>query len=63
MNKKGYNIYIAGISGTGRSSYARSMAEKMAKTMKLPNDWVYVYNFERPYKPKVIPFDAVDAIH
>lgn len=28
VNKKGYNIYIAGISGTGRSSYARSMAEK-----------------------------------
>jgi len=63
VSKKGYNIYIAGISGTGRSSYAHSMAEKMAKTMKLPNDWVYVYNFERPDKPKAIPFDAGHATH
>lgn len=63
VNRKGYNIYIAGIGGTGRNSYAHSIADKMARTMKIPSDWVYVYNFKKPNKPKAISFDAGDAVY
>lgn len=58
MKKKGYNIYISGISGTGRSSYANSITDKMAEDMPIPDDWVYVYNFKNPDKPKALNMEA-----
>ncbi|KAB3532144.1 AAA family ATPase [Alkaliphilus pronyensis] len=58
MQKKGYNIYIAGLSGTGRSSYANSITEKLAEEMPIPDDWVYVYNFKNPDKPKALNMEA-----
>ncbi len=54
MKKKGYNIYIAGLSGTGRSSYSNSITEKLAEEMPKPNDWVYVYNFKNADRPKAL---------
>ena len=41
MNQKGYNIYVSGMSGTGRSSYTNTLIRKnkIKKTLK---DWVYV---------------------
>ncbi|SCY48591.1 Lon protease family protein [Alkaliphilus peptidifermentans] len=62
MKKKGYNIYIAGLSGTGRSSYANSITEKLAEEMPIPDDWVYVYNFKNPDKPKALNMEAGLAI-
>jgi len=54
MKKKGYNIYIAGLSGTGRSSYSNSITERLAEEMPKPNDWVYVYNFNNADRPKAL---------
>ncbi|WP_034327803.1 Lon protease family protein [Alkaliphilus transvaalensis] len=58
MKKKGYNIYIAGLSGTGRSSYSHSITEKLAEEMEIPNDWIYVYNFKNPDRPKALCMEA-----
>lgn len=58
MNKKGYNIYISGISGTGRSSYSQSIVREYAEKMSPPLDWVYVYNFKNPDKPKALGMEA-----
>ncbi|SMP45242.1 Lon protease family protein [Anoxynatronum buryatiense] len=58
MNKKGYNIYISGISGTGRSSYSQSIVREFAEKMSPPLDWVYVYNFKNPDKPKALGMEA-----
>lgn len=58
MKKSGYNIYIAGLSGTGRTSYSKLIIERFAKKIKVPNDWVYVYNFEDPQCPKAIGVEA-----
>ncbi|SES94140.1 Lon protease family protein [Anaerobranca gottschalkii] len=58
MKKKGYNIYIAGLSGTGRSSYSLSITEKLAEEMPKPDDWVYVYNFKNPDRPKALNMEA-----
>ncbi|SDY46801.1 ATP-binding protein [Tindallia californiensis] len=58
MNKKGYNIYISGLSGTGRSSYSESIARSYAESMPTPQDWVYVYNFKHPDKPKSLGMEA-----
>jgi hypothetical protein len=58
MNKKGYNIYISGVSGTGRSSYSQSIVEEFAEKKSPPSDWVYVYNFKNPDKPKALGMEA-----
>ncbi len=57
VKKKGYNVYISGLSGTGRNSYARSITEEHAKEMKAPDDWVYVFNFSAPDRPKALSLD------
>ncbi len=58
MDKKGYSIYISGISGTGRSSYSKSIVQEHAEKMSPPHDWVYVYNFKNPDKPKALGMEA-----
>lgn len=54
VNKKGYNIYVAGISGTGKSSYTSSIAGQFAGKLPIPYDWVYVYNFKNRDCPKAL---------
>lgn len=51
IKKNGYNIFVSGLSGTGRNSYALSIAERKAETKKVPDDWVYVHNFKNPDTP------------
>lgn len=58
IDKKGYNIYIAGLSGTGRSSYATSITESLAEKIKAPSDFLYVYNFKQPDRPRILEMVA-----
>ena len=55
---KGYNIYMAGPSGTGKTTYARRSAEALAQTEPIPADWCYVYNFQNPKTPTALSFEA-----
>jgi lon-related putative ATP-dependent protease len=61
IKKKGYNVYISGLSGTGRNSYARAITEAHAKEMKAPDDWVYVFNFSTPDKPTALSLERGTA--
>ncbi|SHK49982.1 Lon protease family protein [Tepidibacter formicigenes] len=58
MKKRGYNIYVAGLSGTGRTSYTYSLIEKIAKYKRNNKDFVYVYNFKIPNEPIALSFEA-----
>ncbi len=58
VKMKGYNIYMSGPSGTGKTTYALNRAEKLAATEPVPMDWCYVYNFKNPMKPMAISFEA-----
>ena len=58
VKMKGYNIYMCGPSGTGKTTYALSSTQKLAATEPVPMDWCYVYNFENPMKPMAISFEA-----
>ncbi|NNG66960.1 Lon protease family protein [Caldanaerobacter subterraneus] len=58
IKQKGYNIFITGITGTGRTSFAATYIKEIAKKEKRPNDWVYVYNFEKPSQPIAIELPA-----
>ncbi len=54
VNYKGYNIYVSGHDGTGKTSTVRAILEDAAKTKSAPNDWVYVNNFENPENPTAL---------
>src|SRR5215468_6812914 len=51
MESPGFNLFVAGPSGTGRTTAARTYAERRAAKRPVPDDWLYVYNFERPDHP------------
>src|SRR5215468_8612252 len=51
MESPGFNLFVAGPSGAGRTTTARTYAERRAAQRPVPDDWLYVYNFERPDQP------------
>ncbi len=58
MQRAGYNIYVMGESGTGRTSYVKHHLEGEASTMEAPADWAYVNNFENTREPSVLRLPA-----
>ena len=61
IKSKGYNLFCLGPEGTGKTSLVKRILEETAKDRPTPRDWVYVYNFDEPYKPKSISFPAGTA--
>ncbi|MCL1845100.1 MAG: AAA family ATPase [Defluviitaleaceae bacterium] len=58
MKAVGYHIYVCGATGTGRTTFAREYAKKLAETEAVPPDLCYVYNFENPKCPKLLSLPA-----
>ncbi|MFW5736859.1 MAG: AAA family ATPase [Halanaerobium sp.] len=58
VNKSGYNIFMAGESGTGKSTYAENMTEEKSAEMEQPKDILYVFNFSEPEEPRVMRVPA-----
>ncbi len=55
---KGYNLYLEGPAGVGKTMYTKKFLKKKAEKEKVPNDWVYIYNFENPNEPVAVSFPA-----
>ena len=55
---KGYNIYLEGPGGVGKTMYARNYLRKVCAKMKTPSDWCYIYNFENPNEPICVSLPA-----
>jgi lon-related putative ATP-dependent protease len=51
---RGFNVYVAGMPGTGRKTAISTFLEEMARGMPVPHDWCYVYNFRDPMRPKAL---------
>lgn len=58
IKKHGYNIFMTGLTGTGKSSYAQSIIEKISAKEPVPDDWLYVYNFDHPGEPIALNLPA-----
>jgi lon-related putative ATP-dependent protease len=54
IRKPGYNIYVAGMGGTGKTSVIRTFLEKWSKNAPTPDDWIYVHDFNAPESPRAI---------
>ena len=55
---KGYNMYLEGPGGVGKTMYARNYLKKVCAKMKTPSDWCYIYNFENPNEPICVSLPA-----
>ena len=55
---KGYNLYIEGPSGVGKTMYTRNYLDKIAPKKKVPQDWCYIYNFDNPNEPIAVSLPA-----
>jgi lon-related putative ATP-dependent protease len=59
MNHDGYNIYVAGLTGTGKTSAVKTYLSKVIEGKKVlkqarpPLDWCYLYNFVDADRPQV----------
>ena len=58
VSVKGYNIYLEGPSGVGKTMYTKNYLDTISKKKKTPPDWCYIYNFEKPNEPIAVSFPA-----
>ena len=58
VDVKGYNLYLEGPSGVGKTMYTKNYLNKIAPKKKTPSDWCYIYNFENPNEPIAVELPA-----
>lgn len=58
MDIHGYNIYVEGTTGIGKTVYTKRTLDARASKEKTPSDWCYIYNFENPNEPQAVSFPA-----
>jgi lon-related putative ATP-dependent protease len=58
IKSHGYNIFISGMVGTGRTTTIKQLMEKMKKGETIPDDLLYVNNFKNSDEPTLITLPA-----
>ncbi|KGP75618.1 ATP-dependent protease [Desulfosporosinus sp. Tol-M] len=58
MDTQGYNIFVVGPTGTGKSTYVQTIVSKIADKGPTPSDWCYINNFSDPDRPLAISLPA-----
>jgi len=61
VDKPGFNIFVTGLTGTGKTSIIKAFLKKITAERvpanadsPFPEDWCYVYNFKDPDRPQVL---------
>jgi len=54
IKSPGYNIFVTGLAGTGRTTTIKKLLEKLKDSGETPDDLLYVHNFEKPDEPSLI---------
>lgn len=61
VNKPGFNIFVTGLTGTGKTSIIKAFLKKITSGQTTPSadsptpeDWCYVYNFTDPDRPQAL---------
>ena len=55
---RGYNLYLEGPSGVGKTMYTKKYLDTISKKKKTPPDWCYIYNFSNPNEPIAVSLTA-----
>jgi len=60
MHTAGYNIYVAGLTGTGKTSIVKDYIERLIREKDAQqvtttlDDWCYFHNFKEPDRPQIV---------
>lgn len=54
----GYNLYLEGPTGVGKTMYTKNYLDQICKKKKVPQDWCYIYNFDNPNEPIALNLPA-----
>ena len=60
--QKGFNLYISGTLGIGKTSYALSVVNSLSEKMPVPKDYCYINNFENPNEPVAVSLEAGEGM-
>jgi len=58
MRGIGFNVFVTGLSGTGRLTTIKSFVERLAESDERPDDICFVFNFRKPEEPCAIFLEA-----
>jgi lon-related putative ATP-dependent protease len=58
LKSKGYNIYVLGSPGTSSTAAICHFIQEHSRHEPVPDDWVYVHNFEAAHRPLPIRLPA-----
>jgi lon-related putative ATP-dependent protease len=58
IDRPGYNIFVLGEEGTGRTTAISRFLSERAARRPTPQDWLYVNNFAEPHKPRALNLPA-----
>jgi lon-related putative ATP-dependent protease len=61
IQDRGFNIFVAGMPGTGRTTAVEHFLEEVAIEKSVPDDWCYVHNFDDNYHPRALHLPAGKA--
>ncbi|MDD4346744.1 MAG: AAA family ATPase [Desulfitobacteriaceae bacterium] len=58
MDAIGYNLFVVGPPGTGKTNYVEAIVSQIAKNGDVPADWCYLNNFNDRGKPLAVSLPA-----
>jgi predicted ATP-dependent protease len=62
IKQQGFNLFVLGPTGSGRSTLTKSLIERQAQREPVPSEFCYVYNFDEPRKPRALKLPPGQAI-
>ena len=62
MKDPGYNIFVTGMGGTGKSTIVKDLVTKHASALPTPADWCLVNDFKDVFRPKAIGISPGKAV-
>ena len=54
MDSPGYNIFVTGQAGTGKTTIVNDIVGRYAQDLPTPDDWCMVNNFQDRYRPRAM---------
>ncbi|RNA65441.1 ATP-dependent protease [Prosthecochloris sp. ZM_2] len=55
MKHDGFNLFALGPAGTGKQTAIENYLQEESASEPVPDDWCYVYNFDKPRQPAAMP--------